>query len=244
MLRPCRLRSHTACSRICNARSVRSDLEACQPTMRLEYTSVTNATYTNQGLVTSEVWCPEVLLQGCHHAQALSLRVPQGRDPGRQQSRVRRPNQRHRRRFRDLRVVFDRLAQEGGRRRPRQARCNRGRARRASGTPEAAAAVGTGERGAAPRRICPRRTCRDNDVPTCPRARRRRDSGDGSSILPASPTTAGSPTRSATGNSSRPTWRTRSSMPTETTPSSATGSSLTKPGWSATMCVTARCVDL
>jgi len=46
-IRPSRLsprRAHIAISRASRARSVRSDLDTCQPTMRLEKTSITKAT--------------------------------------------------------------------------------------------------------------------------------------------------------------------------------------------------------
>ena len=39
-----RLRSQIACSKALSARSVRSDREACQPTIRRENTSMMNAT--------------------------------------------------------------------------------------------------------------------------------------------------------------------------------------------------------
>jgi hypothetical protein len=48
-------RSYRACSRASSARSLRSELAARQPTIRREYTSITNATYTKPRQVATYV---------------------------------------------------------------------------------------------------------------------------------------------------------------------------------------------
>ena len=83
------------------------------------------------------------------------------------------------------------------------------------------------------RRICRRRTCRENDVPARPRARRRRGSRHGDVPGAQAGPPALLPLARRTGHRRRAgrgaTGPTRCSTPTATTPSSATGSSPTRP---------------
>ena len=83
------------------------------------------------------------------------------------------------------------------------------------------------------RRICRRRTCRENDVPARPRAGRRRDPRRGDVPGPQARPPALLPVAGRPGHRRRArprrTGRTRCSTPTATTPSSGTGSWPTRP---------------